>query len=61
MKTTTFFIKARKALGIRQNKLAEQLKIRQVNLCKYERGFVEPPAQIAIKLFEILKDKNISI
>jgi transcriptional regulator with XRE-family HTH domain len=59
MKTTTFFNKARKGLGLRQKELATLLKISQVNLCKYERGFTEPPGQVVLNLAEILRNRKI--
>ena len=61
MKTTTFFIKSRKALKLRQGDLADRLKIRQVNLSKYERGFTEPPGRIVLALAEILKSNRLPI
>jgi len=61
MKTTTFFIQARKKLGLRQKDLAQQLKLSQANLCKYELGFTEPPGQVVIDLAEALKEKRLPI
>lgn len=61
MKTTTFFIKARKSLKLKQREVADLLKIKQVNLCKYEKGFTEPPGRIVIALAELLKERRLPI
>jgi len=61
MKTTTFFIKARKTLKMKQKDLAPVLGLTQVNLCKYERGITEPPGQVVLDLAEILKENRINL
>jgi len=61
MKTNDFFIRSRKAMRLSQTELAKILDIRRVNLCKYELGYTDPPAQLIIDLYDLLKKKGLKI
>jgi len=59
MKTTTFFNKLRAKYKLKQKDMAKELKISQVNLCKYERGITEPSPEFVLSIIE--KKLNIKI
>jgi len=51
-KTTTFFKKLRGKYDLKQKDMAKLLKVSQVNLCKYERGITEPPAELVLSIID---------
>jgi transcriptional regulator with XRE-family HTH domain len=61
MKPKELFRKTRKALKLNQSELAKLLNVRNVNLCKYELGYTDPPAQLVIDVYDLLKRKGIRI
>ena len=58
METSNYILKARKKLKIRQKDMALLLGVRQVNLCKWEKGNTMPPGKIILRIMELLKRKN---
>ncbi len=55
MKTSTYILNARKKLKIRQKDMALLLGVRQVNLCKWEKGNTIPSGNVILRVAELLK------
>ena len=59
MKTSTYILNARKKLKIRQKDMALLLGVRQVNLCKWEKGNTIPNGNVILRVAELLKSRKI--
>jgi len=60
MKTSTYILNARKVLKLKQKDMALLLGVRQVNLCKWELGYTDPPGGIILRVMELTKGRRIT-
>jgi len=58
MKTSTYMSNARNALKLKQKDMAILLGVRQVNLCKWEKGWTVPPGDIILRVMALLKSRK---
>jgi len=58
MKTAIYLKSARDILKLKQKDMALLLGVRQVNLCKYERGYTMPNGEVILRTMELVKGRR---
>ena len=57
-KSSGYLLSARGRMRLRQGDMAKLLGVRQVNLCKWERGYTMPPGDIILRAMELAKGRR---